>query len=565
MTVSVAERQRALEVRFGPWVPQTIHETLDEAAKTFPERPLIITNERSWTYREVSEWSRSVAAGLLRNGVKRGDKLAIVLANYPEFVALKFAISRIGAVAVPINILNRRDELRYLLEQSESVALVTMDRFRDYDYLAALDEIAPGWEQEAGGSALPNLRTVIVFATGESPARGGTVNFGTLCADSSDDLPTISVQPDDLCDIIYTSGTTGMPKGVMLTHDMLTRTAFGSAYARAFEDGRRIIFALPMYHVFGYVEGMLAVLWVGGAIIPQLRFDPETMLDGIERHRASDALWIPAMSLSVLDAAAGQDRDVSSLKSLYASGARAPERLWQSLYDGLDVEEITTGYGMTEATASATVTRPGDPIERLLTTNGRMRDIGPAADPALGGKLVIYRVVDPETGIELPLGEMGELVAKGKGVTRGYYNKPDATAATFDQEGWLKTGDLGRIDAEGYVTLMGRSKESYRCGGELVMPTEVEDLLTNRTDILQAQVVPVPDERMGEVGVAFVVPVQGANLDVEELQRAVSERLARFKVPRHFLIVDEAEIPVTASGRARKFLLSQQAIKALNL
>ena len=565
MLEPVADRQQALAVQFCPWGPKTLHGAFDEAARKFADRAFIITDARCWTYREVVDWSRSVAAGLLRHGVKHGDKVAIVLANYPEFVALKFAISRIGAVAVPINILNRREELRYLLEQSESVALVTMDRFRGYDYLAVLDEITPGWVQHGGGSALPHLRQVIVLATGEAPARADATGFAALTASPGDDLPATPVQPDDLCDIIYTSGTTGMPKGVMLTHDMLTRTSFGSAYARAFEDGRRIIFALPMYHVFGYAEGLLAVPWVGGAIIPQLRFDPEAMLDGIERHHASDALWIPAMSLAVLDAIHGKPRDFSTFTSILASGGRAPERLWQALFDGFGVEEITTGYGMTEVTASSTVTRPDDPIERLLTTNGRMRDVGPAGDPAQGGKLVIYRVIDPETGSELPFGEMGELIAKGKGVTTGYYNKPEATAAAFDQDGWLKTGDLGRVDAEGYVSLMGRSKESYRCGGELVLPTEVEDVLTSRTDILQAHVVPIPDERMGEVGVAFVVPAQGAKVDTAKLQRMVAERLARFKVPRHFLVVSEAEIPVTASGRARKFLLSQQAIKALEL
>ena len=218
---------------------------------------------------------------------------------------------------------------------------------------------------------------------------------------------------------------------------------------------------------------------------------------------------------------------------------------------------------MTETTASTTVTRPDDPDARLLTTNGRQRNVGVAGDPAEGHRLVTYRVVDPETGRVQPAGEVGELMARGIGVTRGYYDKPEATAAAFDAEGWLMTGDLGRIDEDGYITLVGRSKESYRCGGEQVLPSEIEDLLTGHADIVQAHVVPVPDERMGEVGVAFVVARDGAKLDPVALQRLTASRLARFKVPRHILVVNAADIPTTASGRARKFLLSEQAAAML--
>lgn len=562
--LSIAARQAALEQRHPRWIPRTLYGALAAVSAAFPERPFVMTDDRTWTYREMVAWVDRIAAGLGRLGVRPGEHVAIVLANYPEFVALKFAVARIGAVAVPINMLNRRDELRYLLEQSDSVLLVTMDRFRDNDYLQALDEIAPGWETNGGGDALPRLRDVIVFGTGEA-LRNGARPFGALAEGDVAGLLAPADDADALCDIIYTSGTTGSPKGVQLSHDMLLRTSYGSAYARAFEDGRRIIFSLPMYHVFGYGEGLLAVLFVGGAIIPQVRFDAAATLAGIARHRASDALLIPAMSLAVLDAAQVGSYDLSSLHAALASGGRAPERIWQAIADVLGIAEITTGYGMTETTASTTVTRPDDPRERLLKTNGRQRDVGVAGDPAIGRRLVTYRVVDSETGVVLAEGEVGELVAKGPGVTSGYYNKPTETAAAFDAEGWLKTGDLGHIDSDGYITLLGRSKESYRCGGEQVLPTEIEDLLTAHPDVLQAQVVPVPDPRMGEVGVAFVVARPGAAVDGDALLQLVAGRLARFKVPRHVLMVTEADIPTTASGRARKFLLIEKAIAMLGL
>lgn len=558
MLCSVADRQAALRARFPNWEARTLDQALDAAAAEFGDRPFVITDDRTWTYRDMREWSERIAGGLHSLGLRAGEHVAMVLANYPELVAVKFAVARLGAVAVPVNILNRRDELAFVLQQSDAALLVTMDRFRDLDYLSMLDELAPDWREEGGGERFPRLRNVVVFPTGGAQLPDGATPFSALEVENMAPLE-VEKDPGSLADIIYTSGTTGSPKGVLITHDMLTRTAFGSAYARAFEDGRRIVFALPIYHVFGYVEGLLSVLYVGGAIVPRVRFDARDMLQAIERHSATDALMIPTMTLGLIEAAASGHSDLSTLQSVLSSGARAPERVWRQITDVLGVEEITTGYGMTEVTASSTVTRPDDPFERLLATNGRLRDVGVAGDPALGNRLVIYRVIDSETGRELPPGSVGELMAKGPGVTRGYYKNPDATGVAFDAEGWLHTGDLGHIDEEDYLVLVGRRKESYRCGGELVLPTEVEDLLTSHPLVEQAHVIPLPDDRMGEVGVAFVVTTTGAEVTPDELLAMVGERLARFKVPRHLFIVEAGFIPTTASGRARKFLLAEKA------
>ncbi|MET0659519.1 MAG: class I adenylate-forming enzyme family protein [Steroidobacteraceae bacterium] len=562
MSPSVLERQLALARRFPCWEPLRLDEMLDRQTASFPDRPYLITDHRVYSYRDIQSWSVQLANGLVAAGVKPGEHVALLMANYPEFVALKFAIARVGAVAVPINFLNRAAELSYVLQQSDAVLLITMDRFRDLDYLQALDEIAPDWESAGGGAVLSRLRGVVVFSALRDCKRPKAMTLDELCAleTQAEFNPGAA---SSLSDIIYTSGTTGGPKGVLLTHDMLLRTAYASALARAFEDGRRVLFSLPLYHVFGYVEGMLSVLFVGGAIVPQLQFDPVRTVQALELHRASDVLMIPTMTLGVIEAFKSSRHDISSLRGILSSGAKSPPGIWEEIFAAFGAIEVTTGYGMTETTASTTVTRPDDPIERLHTTNGRMRDAGVAGDPALGDRLALYRVVDADSGIELPKGMVGELVVKGPSVTAGYYNKPEESAAAFDAQGWFRTGDLGVMDAEGYISLRGRKKECYRCGGEQVLPLEVEDVLIRHPAVDQAFVVPMPDRRMGEVGVAYVVMKAGCAASAAELIEHCAAQLARFKIPKHVVAITPAEVPVTVTGRPRKFLLAKRALEEL--
>jgi len=561
---TVAQRQQALRSRFPVWTPRTIDAALDHASAAYPARDYVVTETQSLTYAEVQRRSQRIAAALSELGVRRGDHVAVVLANFSDFVALKYAIARVGATCVPINFLNRRDELGYVLRQSDAALLITMDRFRNLDYLKALDELAPDWERSGGGEALPRLKRIVVFpASGDAP-RSGAIAFSSLLNSSAPFVAIPDPDPHSVCDLIYTSGTTGSPKGVMLTHDMLLRAACSSVHSRAFDDGWRVTFSLPMYHVYGYVEGMLTVPFVGGAIAPQLQFDPAATLDAIEAYKADDVLLVPTMTLALLDEQRARPRALPSLRAVISSGQRSPASIWNDIFDLLHPLEVTTGYGMTEVTATTTLTRPDDPRERLLT-NGRMRDAGPAGDAGLSGKLVDYRVVDPDTGRVCGAGEIGELQAKGPGVTQGYYNKPEATAEAFDAEGWFRTGDLGRFDADGYLTLVGRRKETYRCGAEQVLPTEVEDVLVSHPAVLQAHVVPVPDRKMGEAGAAFVVLRRDPPVSPEALIALCAERLARFKVPKYVLPIAAEDLPTTPSGRARKFLLIERAVKQLGL
>ena len=546
----------------------TISGALDAAAARYPERPLILADDGDHSYADVNAAADRLAAGLVALGVQPGDHVAMVMANYPEFVMVKMAIARAGATCVPINYLFRQNELGYVLEQSDARVLITMDRFRDLDYLGALDNLAPGWETEGGGQRIPRLREVVVFAPDrEVPA--GARSLGDLAAlGGPGELAEVrrrarAADPAAPADVIYTSGTTGMPKGVLLTHDMLLRTAYASAYTRAFQDGRRIMFALPLYHVFGYVEATLAVLFAGGAVLPQLQFDAAESLASIERHRIDEVMFVPTMTLAVLDEAKCSARDLSSLSVCFSSGGQSPVRIWQDILDTLGVEELFTAYGQTETTASTTCVHPGDPLELLATTHGRYKPAGVAGDPTLGGCLAEYKTVDPATLEAQPFGVQGELWARGPIITPGYYNKPEETAAALTADGWLRTGDLGRVEADGTVTLTGRLKETFRCGGEQVMPKEIEDLLTTHPAVELAHLVGVPDERMGEIGCACVILRDGEMVSAGELIGYCAENLARFKVPRHVLFIDAKEVPVSATGKVQKFALVQWAVARL--
>jgi fatty-acyl-CoA synthase len=564
------ERRAALEARHPTWQPMTIAQRLDATAELHPDRPLVFSETKGYTYAEIRDWSRSLAAGLVALGIRPGDHVAILMANCPEFVAVKFGIARAGAVGVPINCMFKRNELGYVLRQSDARVLITMDRFRDLDYLAALDHIAPGWEASGGGKALPKLRRVVLVA-GPDGGRAGALTFGELeglgaARDAQADLArreTAAADPQAPADVIYTSGTTGVPKGVILTHDMLLRTAYASAYHRAFQDGRRIFFALPLYHVFGYVEALLPALFVGGAIIPHAIFDPAATLRAIGAHRANEAMFVPTMTMAVIDELQRGRYDLSSLSAVFSSAGQSPVRIWRQIRDELGVDEIFTAYGMTETTASTTCTRPDDPLERLAETNGCYKPAGIAGDPALGGHLALYKTIDPATGEDLPAGAEGELVARGPICTPGYYKKPEETAAVYDAHGWMRTGDLGRIAPDGYLTLTGRKKEAYKCGGELVIPKEIEDVLTTHPAVGQAYVVGIPHERMGEVGCAWIIPRGDEQPHPDELIRYCSERLARFKVPAHVLFLEAADVPTSASGKAQKFVLAERAVASL--
>ena len=595
--VEQAGRRRSdLEARHRPWRPQTLPGLLDAVAAQFPDRPFVIGEEETLSYASLADRSAALARGLIARGVQAGERVALVMPNGPDMIAARFAVARAGAVAVPVSFRLHAAELAQVLRQSEASALITMEEFREINALEGLDQIAPDWERLSpataaqpgagqtgagqsgdrqstdsppGAEDLPALRLIVTVPGGAEAARPGLLTLDGLATgpdaalDAGLAARAAAASAQDVTTIFYTSGTTGLPKGVLSTHDMELRSAYGSAYARAFEDGRRIMFALPLNHVFAYVEGLLASMFVAGSVVVQSVFDPGASLAAIGRHQVGEALFVPTMSLAVVEAARRSRYDLSSLHSVMSAASSAPASLWHDLQDVLGAQQLVTAYGMSETSAATTFTRVGGPVGDLEHTVGWPKAGGAAGDPGLGGALAEYKAVDQLTGEDLPRGQAGELVARGPIVCRGYFRQPEATAAATLPDGWLRSGDLGYLREDGALVLTGRAKEVYKCGGELVMPAEVEAVLTGRPDIAQAYVVGVPDARMGEVGCAWVVPAPDAKPDPEEVISFCHAQLARFKVPQYVMVTTAAELPLTASGKVQKFRLAERAVTTL--
>jgi fatty-acyl-CoA synthase len=567
--VAQAEQRRAeLERRWDHWTPRSTAQLLDHVAETHPGRPMVVTDERTYSYADVAELSVELARGLYAVGVRTGDHVAVVMANFPHAVALKFAVARLGAVSVSVNFMLRHEELGYVLGQSRSTVLITMDEFRGLDYGSELDQLIPGWEKHAGGDVLTALREVFVFGTSGAPvSRGRSVDdLIELGADVDPQLIadlTAAVDPDSTSDLLYTSGTTGKAKGVTLRHDGILRTAYASVYSRGLGDGYRIMYAMPLYHVFGYVEATIATMFVSGSIVPKCSFDAVEMLRAVSTHEVDEIMCVPAMTSVLIKEANASSYDLTHLSTVFSSGAAHAPGMFERIRDSFGVDRIFTAYGQTETTASTMCTRPGDSMDRLCHTNGTVKPAGIAGLPELGGTLAVYKVVDPVTGEDLPAGHVGELLVRGPIITRGYYDKPEETAALFTDGGWMRTGDLGRLDQDGYLTLTGRQKESYRFGGELVIPSDIEEVLIDHPGVLEVHVVGVPHERWGDVGCAWVVANPAAVPEPDELIQYCSTRLARFKVPAMVCFIEPAELPRTVTGRVQKFQLVDRAVQAM--
>src|SRR5438270_3128235 len=495
---------------------KTIPATATSGAALFGDRLAVADGDTRLSYAELAEQARRFGAGLVATGVQPGDRVAIWAFNSAEWVVALLGLSGAGATLVPVNTRWKGAEAADVLRRSRARLLVTVTGFLGNDYVALLE-----------GFELPDLETTVVAGTGswdEFLARA------TRSAIDEVDRRAEAVAPDDPADILFTSGTTGAPKGVVMPHERTLGAATDWVRMTGLNADDRYLMVNPYFHQFGLKAGILACLASGATMLPESVFDVDRALARVAEERVTVFPGAPTLYHSILDHPERTKYDLSSLRVAVTGAADIPVELIRRINDELPFSVVITGYGLTE-TGTATSTSPDDDFETVATTVGRPR-------PGF------------ELRVDAPSGEAGEVVIKGPTVMAGYLDDPDATAATLSPDGWLRTGDLGVLDERGYLRIVGRIKDMFIVGGFNVYPAEIENVLLRHPDIKQAAVIGIPDERLGEVGMAFVVSGSGDAANGAEILAWCRDQMANYKVPRAMEIVDE--LPVNATGKVVK-------------
>ena len=549
----------------SPWVDGlTIGQAFAETVRRYPSDDALVFPKLAlrWSWQELERRVLAAARGLVAIGIRPGEHVAIWATNVPEWVVLQFATARIGAVLTTINPAYRPFELRYVLRQSEAVALFLTDRFKSSDYFAMLCEVCPELaapDSVAGGDLraadYPQLRRVVALRGDPPPALG---RWGEMLeAGEKIDPQAVrdrenSLEPREAVNIQYTSGTTGFPKAATLSHRNLLFNAYYVGECQRLSHRDRVCIPVPFYHCFGCVLGTLCCLvWGSAMIIPGEYFQPTDTLAAIEAERATALYGVPTMFIAQLEDPSLSQRNLSSLRTGIMAGSPCPIETMKQVRERLGAREVTIAYGQTEASPVITQTRTDDPVELRVETVGR---------PLPG---VEAKVVDPATGADLGDLQQGELCARGHVVMLGYYGQPEATAAAIDAEGWLHTGDLAIRLPNGYYKITGRIKDMVIRGGENIYPREIEEFLFTHPAIEQAAVVGVPDLKYGEELCAWIRLRHGALLTEDEVRAFCRQKLARYKTPRYIRFVET--FPQTVTGKIQKYKIREQMIAELNL
>ena len=521
---------------------RTLSQVLSETAAAFPEREAIIDRKDKTLYSELDEKVSQLARGLIELGVRKGDKVGLWMPNIPEWVVVYYAVARIGGVVVPMNTRYKSHEARYILKDCEATTLFIVDQFLGIDYREMIRELRDN---------LPALKRVIV--SGEAQEAMHTFEeVSSLGQENIDDgklkKRTSVCDPHDNVFILYTSGTTGNPKGAMLSHNNIAENARQVTEVLHTTENDTFLLAVPFFHCFGCVMGIMGAVTWGASIVPMNVFKAKEALELVEKHGVSVLYGVPTMFVLELEAYrngkdGGSGYDVSSLRTGIMAGAPCPIEVMRGTMEELGCN-VSIAYGLTEASPVITMTRFDDPIERRVETVGK-----PLPN-------IEVRIVDDDRWA-LPPSDMGELACRGYNVMLGYYKMPEKTAEVIDEEGWLYSGDLATQDEEGYVKIVGRKKDMIITGGFNVYPAEIEEYLFTHPDVQNVSVVGVSDEVMGEVAIAYIIPKTGANIDSQGIVDFCSGEIANFKVPRYVQIVDS--LPMTQSGKIKKFLLRKNA------
>ncbi|GLB64156.1 fatty-acyl-CoA synthase [Dietzia sp. NCCP-2495] len=524
-----------------PLLTQTIPDNLAATVEEFGERDALVDVPagRRWTYSEFLAGVRRLASGLHRLGIRAGDRVGIWSPNRWEWVMVQYATAEIGAILVNINPSYRVHELEYVLKQAEIKAVLAAPQFKDSDYTGMLSQVQPN---------CPDLEIVVLFGDEEWES----MMSGPTHAEELSEIRA-GLTPGDPINIQYTSGTTGFPKGATLSHSNILNNGFSVGELINYSDVDRVCIPVPFYHCFGMVMGNLACTTHGAAmVIPGPAFDPVASLRAVEQEKCTSLYGVPTMFIAELALEDFDSYDLSTLRTGIMAGSPCPETTMRQVIDRMNMEEVSICYGMTETSPVSTQTRTDDTLDRRVSTVGR---VGPNLE---------IKIVDPSTGETLPRGAAGEFCTKGYSVMVGYWNEPEKTAEAIDDAGWMHTGDIGEMDDEGYVRITGRIKDMVIRGGENIYPREVEEFLYTHPDILDAQVIGVPDAKYGEELMAWIRLKPGRDdLTAEQVREFATGKLARHKIPKYVHMVDE--FPMTVTGKVRKVEMRESAVEILGL
>lgn len=541
------------------FIENTLGGVLDDLSKNNPNGWAVRYTDRNYfrTWKELNDEADLIARGMMSLGVKKGDHVAIWATNTPEWILTLFAAAKIGAVLVTVNTNFKIFELEYLLRQSDTKLLVMIGGFKNNDYVATVNELLPELKTTSGeieSEHLPFLKRV-VFAGKETPE--GMLNFEDLKI-LGGDFPVViyeenkkTLNTHDVVNMQYTSGTTGFPKGVMLTHYNILNNGKTIGDGMKFTKNDKLCITVPFFHCFGLVLAMMACITHGTTMVPVERYSPVPVMNAISVEKCTAVHGVPTMFIAMLEHAQFNNFDFSSLRTGIMAGSPCPIEVMKKVIDKMNMREIVIVFGQTEASPGCTMTTTSDSIDKRVNTVGR----------AFPG--VECKIIDPESGEELPINTPGEFCARGYNIMKGYYKMPEATAQAIDKDGWLHTGDLCTVDEDGYYKVVGRIKDMIIRGGENIYPKEIEECLYTCDKVSDVQVIGVPSEAYGEEVMACVILKEGEEMTEEEVKEFVGARMAKHKVPRYVRFVDS--FPTNAAGKIQKFKMREEAIEILKL
>ena len=543
-----------------PLIGETIGLCFDRTVARFPDQPALIARAQGirWTYRQLGEKVDAFAAGLMALGLHPRDRVGIWSPNNAEWVVTQFATAKAGLILVNINPAYRLSELEYALNKVGCRALVTATRFKTSDYIGMVNTLAPELARSRPGhldaAKLATLKAVIQIG---EPAAPGAIRFddvygmgGAAERTRLEELAPV-LQFDEPINIQFTSGTTGLPKGATLTHHNILNNGLFLGEMMRYTESDKVCIPVPLYHCFGMVIGNLACITHGSAmVLPGEGFDPLATLQAVAEERCTALYGVPTMFIAELDHPEFATFDLTSLRTGMMAGAPCPVEIMRRVIRDMHLTEMTIGYGMTETSPVSTQTLIGDPLDRQVSTVGRVHPH------------VEIKIVDTE-GRTVPRGVAGEFCTRGYNVMLGYWDDEERSAQAIDRAGWMHTGDLATMDADGYCNIVGRIKDMVIRGGENIYPREIEEFLYRHPAIQDVQVFGVPDERFGEELCAWIRVRAGEALSAEAVKDFCKDQIAHYKVPRHIRFVDE--FPMTVTGKMQKFVMREAMVEELGV